>query len=108
MRTGSAGLFQDKKRCKMIEDDRCILCDRDETEDVEHFMVKCDEFRWERQKLLRKIEQLEGTDEWVGEYRKAEDEGKLALLLGRRVEGMSLEAISQVNDWIMEEMREWW
>ncbi len=24
------------------------------------------------------------------------------------INGMSLEAISQVNDWIMEEVREWW
>ena len=26
LRSGSAGLFEDKKRCGMVEEDRCVLC----------------------------------------------------------------------------------
>ena len=28
---------------------------------MEHFLVRCEEFRWERQDLLEKIRQMEGT-----------------------------------------------
>ena len=28
----------------MCADDRCVLCKSGETEDVEHFLVKCEEF----------------------------------------------------------------
>ena len=36
LRTGSAGLFEDKKRCRMCDDERCVLCNSCEVEDVEH------------------------------------------------------------------------
>ena len=39
LRTGSAGLFEDKKRCRMCTDDRCVLCDSGEVEDFKHFLV---------------------------------------------------------------------
>ena len=52
LRTGSAGLFEDKKRCRMCDDERCVLCNSCEVEDVEQFLVRCEEFRWERQALL--------------------------------------------------------
>ena len=39
MRSGTAGLFADKKRCGLCEVDRCVLCDREEVEDVLHFLV---------------------------------------------------------------------
>jgi len=29
----------------MCADDRCVLCNSGETEDVKHFLVKCEEFR---------------------------------------------------------------
>ena len=40
-RTGSAGLFKDKKQCRMCDDERCVLCNSCEVEDVEHFLVRC-------------------------------------------------------------------
>jgi len=55
LRTGSAGLLEDKKRCKMCTDDRCVLCDSGEVEDVKHFLVRCEEFSWERWRLLERI-----------------------------------------------------
>ena len=37
LRTGSAGLLKDKKRCKIIIDERCVMCEGGTGEDVEHF-----------------------------------------------------------------------
>ena len=34
--TGSAGLFKDKKRYKMIKDERYVMCESGAGEDVEH------------------------------------------------------------------------
>ena len=36
LRTGSAGLLEDKKRCKMIIDERCVMCVSGAGENVEH------------------------------------------------------------------------
>ena len=44
VRTGSAGLLEDKKRCKMIIDKRCGMCESGAGEDVEHLLVTCGEF----------------------------------------------------------------
>ena len=40
LRTGSSGLFEDKWRCKMCVDGRCVLCNRGEVEDVGHFVLE--------------------------------------------------------------------
>ena len=34
---------------------------------VEHFLVRCEEFRWERQDLLEKIRQMNRVD-WNGAW----------------------------------------
>ena len=60
LKTGSVGLFEDKKRCRMCDDERCVLCNSCEVEDVEHFLVRFEEFWWERQDLLQTIRQMEG------------------------------------------------
>ena len=43
LRTGSAGLLEDKKRCKkrckLAEEGRCILCYAGVAEDIKHFLV---------------------------------------------------------------------
>ena len=99
--TGSAGLFEDKKRCRMCDDERCVLCNG-EVEDVEHFLVRCEEFRWDRQVLLEKIRQVEGTQGWIDEYGRVGGEGKMALLLGRSVKSLEREVGDRVNECIME------
>ena len=101
LRTGSAGLFEDKKRCRMCTDDRCVLCDSGEVEDVKHFLVRCEEFSWERQRLVERIGRMEGTQEWLEEYWRAEEEGKVALLLGRSIQG---DAGARVDECVMEEV----
>ena len=75
-----AGLFEDKNQCRMCDDERCVLCNSGEVEDVEHFLVRCEELRWERQDLLEKIKQMEGTQEMIDEYGRVGDEGKMALV----------------------------
>ena len=105
LRTGSAGLFEDKKRCRMCDDERCVLCNSGEVEDVEHFLVRCEEFRWDRQVLLEKIRQIEGTQGWIDEYGRVGGEGKMALLLGRSVKSLEREVGDRVNECIM---RKWW
>ena len=34
LKTGSGGLLEDKKRCKMIIDERCVMCESGAGEDV--------------------------------------------------------------------------
>ncbi len=58
--------------------------------------------------MLDKIDQVEGTEEWLEEYYRAEDEGKTASLLGRRVEGMADQVVVRVNEWVMEEVTKCW
>ena len=44
LRTGSAGLLEDKKRCRVVSDEKCVMCDGGVGEDVAHFLVGCGEF----------------------------------------------------------------
>ncbi len=41
-RTGSAGLLEDKKRCKTIIDERYVMCVSGAGEGVEHLSVTCE------------------------------------------------------------------
>ena len=50
---------------KMIEN-VCYVIGR--AEEVLHFLVLCDEFEWERQKLLKRIGDIEGSDMWLEEF----------------------------------------
>ena len=52
LRTGSAGLLEDKKRCRKISDERCVICDREVGDDMAHFLVGCEEFERDRLVLL--------------------------------------------------------
>ena len=101
LRTGSAGLFEDKKRCRMCEDERCVLCNSGEVEDVEHFLVRCEEFRWKKQDMIR---QMEGTQEWIDEYGRVGDERKMVLLLGRSIKSLERELGDRMDECVMEEV----
>ena len=39
-----------------------MLCNSCEVEDVEHFLVGCEEFRWERQDLLELEDKADGRN----------------------------------------------
>ena len=59
------------------------MCNREEVENVLHFLVLCEEFEWERQELLRRIRDIEGSDMWLEEFMEEDNVGKLAMLLGK-------------------------
>ena len=90
LRTGLAGLFQDKRRCS---DDRCVMCDSGEVEDVDHFLIGCTEFGKGWKALLEELRGVEGAGEWLIEFERVGTEGKVALLLGKGTERMSNEVM---------------
>ena len=53
---------------------------------------------------MERIGQMEGTQEWLEEYWRAEEEGKMALLLGRSIQG-DAGASLRVDECIM---LKWW
>ena len=36
------GLFEDKTRCEMMQEDRCVLCNWGNVEIVKHFVLECE------------------------------------------------------------------
>ena len=44
LRTGSAGLLEDKKSCRMVSDERGVMCDSGVGEDVAYFLIGCGKF----------------------------------------------------------------
>ena len=73
-----------------------------------HFLVLCNEFEWERQKLLKRIGDTEGSDMWLEEFTEEDHVGKMAMLLGRRVVGMDRMAAVKIANVIMAEVLRWW
>ena len=68
----------------------------------------CDEFEWERQKLLKRIGDNEGSDMLLEEFTEEDHVGKMAMLLGRRVVGMDRMATGMIENVIMAEVLRWW
>ena len=50
---------------------------------------------------------MEGSQEWLEEYWRAEEEGKMALLLGSNIEGGAGPGAG-VDEYVMEEVLKWW
>ena len=73
-----------------------------------HFLVPCDEFEWERKKLLKMIGDIEGSDMWLEEFREEDHVGKMAMLLGRRVVGVDRMTAVKIENVIMAEVLRWW
>ena len=57
-RTGSAGLLEDKKICRMVSVEGCVICDNKVGEDVAHFLVSCTEFERDWQVLLDDVSRI--------------------------------------------------
>ena len=66
LRTSSAGLLEDKKRCKMIIDERCVMCESGAEEDVEHLLMTCGEFETDRWVLLDAVSRIVGLESGWG------------------------------------------
>ena len=56
-------------------------------EDVAHFLVSCGEFERYGLVLLDDVCRIVGAREWLGEFWRVDEEGEVALLLGKGVEG---------------------
>ena len=84
------------------------MCDREEVENVLHFLVLCEEFEWERQELLRRIGDIEGSQVWLEEFTEEESVGKMAMLLGRKVVDLDRMVAENIENVIMEEVLRWW
>ena len=63
LRTGSAGLLEDKKRCRMVSDERCVMCDSGVGEDMADFLVSCGKFERDRLVLLADVCRIVGARE---------------------------------------------
>ena len=98
LRIDSAGLLEDKKRCRMISDKRCIMCDSRVGEGVAHFLVGCGEFEREGLVLLDDVCRIVGAREWLGEFWRVDEEGEVALLLGKGVEGICNRVMEDVGE----------
>ncbi len=109
LRTVSAGLLTDKKRCRLCEDGRCVLCDREEEEDVCHFVLKCEEFAMDRCRLpVSKYWGNCGCREMV--RGDGEEENGVALLLGRMPDGIDGDVVDRVDSgirWEVNTSRGW-
>ena len=64
LRTGSAGLLEDKKRCKMITDERCVRCESS-AGDVGHLLVTYEEFESDQWVLADEVSRIARTGEWL-------------------------------------------
>ena len=51
LKTQSAGLLGDKKRCGLRSYDRCLLCDSGEKANTEHFLLSCEESEGLRERM---------------------------------------------------------
>ena len=78
LRTSSAGLLEDKKRCKMILDERCVMCESGGGEDVEHLLMTCGEFERDRWVLMDEVSRIVWACEWLEKYGRVCKEGKVA------------------------------
>ena len=75
LRTGSTGLLEDKKRCRMVSNERCVMSDSRVKEDVAHFLVGCGEFERDQLVLLDGVCRIMGAREcWMnfGEWTRRE------------------------------------
>ena len=91
----------------MVEEDRCVLCNGGKVEDVKHFVLECEEFDQDRCRLLERIKGIVGAEEWVKGYEEGDDDSRVGLLLGRRVD-VNREVMDDIDRCIMKEMVTWW
>ena len=61
------GLLEDTKRCKMIIDERCVMCEGGVGEDVEHLLVTCGEFERDCWVQVDEVSRIVGAGEWLEE-----------------------------------------
>ncbi len=60
-------------------EDVCVLCDREEEEDVSHFVSKCEEFAMDLCRMLESVlvGEIVSTDKWLEEYIDRDEENRV-------------------------------
>ena len=58
----------------------CAVWQCIEVENVEHFLIKSDEFQWEREKLLERCGEAKDVGDWIEAFHRAGKEERPALL----------------------------
>ena len=79
MSTGSAGLLEDKKRCRMVSDESCVMCDSGVGKDVDYFLVGYRKFERDRLELLDDVCRIVGAREWLDEFGEWTRKGSVAV-----------------------------
>ena len=69
--------------------DVSFVCDNGIEEDVAHFLMVCREFGKDRHALVDEVRRIMGAGEWLDEFGNVGKEEKMALVLGKGVEGVS-------------------
>ena len=87
LRTCSAGLLEDKKICRMVNDERCVVC-HSRVGKKRFILVGCGELERYRQVLLDDVCRIVWAREWLDEFWRLDEKEKVALLLGKGVEGV--------------------
>ena len=90
--TGSAVLLEDEKRCRMVRNERCVMCNSRLGEDVTHFLVGSGEFVRDRQVLLDDVCRILGIREWLDEFQDVDEEWKGDIAVGKMGEGCVLQS----------------
>ena len=74
-----------------------------------YFLVNCEEFERDRQVLLDDVCRIVGALEWLDEFWREEEEGeKVALLLGKGVDGICNGMIGDVGECEVYWFGRWW
>ena len=92
----------------MVSDKMCVICDNGVREDVADFLVDCGGFERDRLVLLDDVCRIMGTRESLDEFLRVEEEKKVALLLGKGVEGICNRVIVDVGECILHWLGRWW
>ena len=72
------------------------------------FISDCGEFERDRWVLADEVSRIVGAGEWLEEYERVCKEGKVTLLLGKSVEGVSDTVMEEVGECIMYWIGKWW
>ena len=72
----------------MVSVERCVMCDSGVGECLANLLVGCGGFERDRLVVLDDVYIIVGTREWLDEFWRMDEEGKVTLLLGKRVEGI--------------------
>ena len=87
---------------------RGVICESGAEGNVEHLLVMCGEYERDRWVLVDEVSRIVGAGEWLEEYGGVYKEGKVALLLGKGVEGVNKTVMEEVGRCIMYWIGKWW